>query len=365
MSEDSDLWVKTFTATSPEEVIEWVDVFTDITKLPPSACLSVYAELTLMEDVNMLLVAASSRHSKIMLAERVEEMGDVCPELGQSEALIDELTYFTDEFIAEIDEEHHTARLEHFRNVLTHHNFSKLFIRLFLQSLSPTSEIIPQKFDIRHEDIFDSEFNSDPYISDDEDEDEESGFGGGDDFIERVRLSKPVSPEGWLALFRHIGVTVTTNETFRDQFQDPFFYAVDTQHTVPVYLCGPLKTPYDDEDPAANQLKDTFETAIKGKHDVAFLFYSAPISRRESETDGKQVTYWGEVYVDGEWRTMVLTQNSTSIATIVSQAKLTSNSDNDLRNPKLVESSSELIHVWSSNHVDPILDMMSSMFKQN
>lgn len=361
MREDADLWVKTFTAISPNEILEWADVFAEITKLPPSACLSVYAELTMMEDVNMLFVAACNRHSNFTIAEMCEEQGKTHSEFGASDDLISEYMLYTDEFISEMDEDHHAERFEHFTSVLTHHNFSKLFIRLFTQNLSPTSEIIPKKFDIRLEDIFETDFDPSPYEP--ELDDDENLFGGGGDFFESMRLSKPVSPEGWLALFNHLGITVKSNERFRDQFQDPFFYAEDTKHTVPVFICGPLKTPYDDEDPAANQLKDTFETAIEGHYDLAFLFYSSPMSQRERDEDGAQVTYWGEVYVEGEWRTMVLTQKSISIDAIVSQAKLTSNTGSDLSTPELIDNSSDLVHVWSTNHVDPMLDMMKDMFK--
>ena len=365
MRENADLWVKTFTAISPNEILEWADVFAEVTKLSPSVCLSVYAELTMMEDVNMLFVAASQRHSSITIAEMREEQGETDSEFVEPDELISEYMLYSDEFLGEMDADHQTERFEYFTCVLAHHNFSRLFIRLFIQNLSPTSEIIPKKFDIRLEDIFDTEFDPTPYISEFEDDDEENLFGGGENFLESLRLSKPVLPEGWLAIFKHLGITIKTNQGFRDQFQDPFFYAVDTKHTVPVFICGPLKTPYDDEDPAANQLKYTFETAIEGHYDQAFLFYSSPISHRESEDDGAQVTYWGEVYIDGEWRTMVLTERSTSIEAIFSLAKLTSNTQSDMKNPELVENSSELIHVWSNSHVDPMLSMMQNMFKPN
>lgn len=362
MREDADLWVKTFTAISPNEILEWADVFAEITKLPPSACLSVYAELTMMEDVNMLFVAACNRHSNFTIAEMCEEQGKTHQELGAPDDLISEYMLYTDEFISGMDDEHHSERFDHYTSVLTHHNFSKLFIRLFIQNLSPTSEIIPKKFDIRLGDIFDTEFDPSPYES--EVDDDESLFGGGGDFFESMRLSKPVSPEGWLAVFNHLGINVKTNERFRDQFQDPFFYAEDTNHSVPVFICGPLKTPYDDEDPAANQLKETFEAAITGNYDLAFLFYSSPMSRCVQEDGGSQVTYWGEVYVEGGWRTMVLTDKSISIEKIVSQAQLTSNTSNDIRNTELIDSSSDLISVWSTNHVDPMVNMMEDMFKQ-
>ena len=360
MDSDIDIWARTFTATSPSEIIDWADAFSEVTNLPPSESLSIYAELTLMEDVDMLFVAACSRHSTILMAEMFEDKGERHPEFGESADLIVKYTEYTDDVVAEIDDQYHSERFSHYENVLTHHNFSRLFIRLFLQSLSPTSECIPARFGIRAEDIFEGEFDSSPYLSDEDDDedDEENPFAGAGDLFESMRLAKPVSPEGWLAVFNHLGVSVRINQQFRDQLQDPFFFAVDATHKIPVYLGGPAKTPYDDEDPAANRLKTTFEAAIRGKYNQAFLFYSCPAACGDLEAS--HVTYWGEAFVDGGWKAMVLTMNSKSIEDILSQAKLTFNPLKDLNNPKLTEATNELVHVWSKNHIDPMLEIFET-----
>lgn len=358
MSMNEDKFAKSFTAISPSEIIQWTDVFSNITKLSPSNSLSIYAELCLFEDVDLLFAVAADRKSKIILAEKLEEIGEYESDSMSAEDLISVFTDSYDEYLIEWDEDQYEARLAHFRDVLRHHGFTDHFITLFIENISPTSECIPKHFDILPEELYDEDFDDTPFSQDEEIDLMGMPDGSIENFSESLRLSKPVLPDGWLAVFKHLKLPVIENNNFENQFKDPFFYSSDAGRSIPVYICGPCKSPYDEEDPAANQIKKDIAFSIRGKHDTAILFYSAPISC--GEIDGKHVTYWGDIYIDSQWRSLVLNQDSTSIEAIILQAKQTHSREVDLMNPKLTEISLDLIGVWADNNIDPLLDVFKT-----
>lgn len=342
------------------ELFHWIDCFCFSTRLSPSSGARIYSELMDVVDMNDVFSEISHRSStfKRFIGDKDHEAvrayrGDIiCNSL---------------EYVLRTDADKIKKRDQHYTNVLKHHGFSKKFIQEFMMNLRPDSVKSPEPISV--DPVFTKHFNPEPFfgkrdksrldyvlietnMSDDPDFQ--------DSFFDSIRISRPIIPTGLVSLMRYLGFKVDEIQTESViPISSPRFKVTDTDgQWANVFITGISKAPGDEEDSAVNSYKEmlisenfSFDKTL-GRSLI--LFYGNPASfREEGGAPGNDVTFWGEVFVNGSWHEMILNQDSKSINKIIEQAIAWGKSES--LNPEVFgDKDSLLLHHFLDNHEDPL-----------
>jgi len=349
--------------TGCNDALEWVDAFAVVSELKPSECTLILAELVGFSRPSELFAELVSleRHEAHLSEDEKEQM------YNERDSHLDD----------EADDDDVSLRFAHYRKVLSHHGFSEDFYNLFRKNMSPSSETRPMTFTIDKATVFTTKYNAEPLIPDDEpevDEDEESAFdagemfrrlfSGGPNMIDKLRLSRPVNPIGWQKMLTHLGFEIMPAEAEREGPWYPKFYAFKDAVRHPVFIGGPSKTPYDNEDEQAKEIREgILALNVLSTADVPMLFWSSPLTIGDCH-----VPYWGEIRVDGKWNELFMTETICRIAEILEVSKLMAQ-----RNPQsyvravelLRDKDLKLVNWFMDVHQDPIVDMMESVSRKH
>ena len=347
-----------------EEVLEWMDVFSGVTGLSCSESASVLADLT-------AFYSASEMFSEVAARQKYRAGLDAA-----GEALYDEETVsMLDD---RMDDDEVSRRFSYYKQVMMHRGFSEEFYKLFRLNLSPTSEYPPRTFSIDKASVFSTSFNQTPFVGSDEvdgendedDEDDEDDEFDPAEFIEgllaggiasmgEIRLSRPVNPVGWMKMMEHLGFEVRPVSPIPVEPWYPKFFAYKDAVRHPVFVAGPSKLPFDDDDDLTTYIKEEIRKhTLINKHDVPLLFWSTPVTSGDDN-----LPYWGEVQFENKWYEMFMSDAVKTVADIVKVSKIMSkHSEQGYKEASalLADKDLKLVGFFMDNHVDPLTKIIES-----
>jgi hypothetical protein len=321
------------TASSINEVMEWVDIFTFTTGIHPSHSVRIFAELSEL-SLPELFALVSERE---MSLTRVEVGSDL--ELEAHNDLISEIELGTDEVLEDMDEEEYDERVDHYIAVLDHHGLNHHYVDFFLEHISPTSgyRFFPEEFGIDKLEAlraraFDEEgFNPEPYEADDFDEDDDI------EIIEQVeaeiqqlyevaQLTQTLDPTGWMAVVKFLGLPLETGvDVIKcDVGLSMFHLSAKEGEPIPVFILNVGHKPFDEDSQALAFAKHTIENkAVELGNPRAIVFFRCPGKVKDLRR-GYSLTFWGQTLVNGGWSEMVLHSQSRSVERIIQDSKFIS-----------------------------------------
>ena len=338
-----------------QSTLEWVDVFSGVTGLKPSESTWILSELLGNRDVTQMFgsIAENEAHLGSLPAR---DASAICRNLEEN-------------FDENIDDDEQGSRFSFYRAVLHHHGFSTEFYAQFRRHLSPTSGEEPRMFSMDKKEMLRNGFNPEPFqMTNDEGDDEESPFEdlmsmmeeGGGSFFESLRLSKPVEPIGWKKLLDRLGFEIKDVDPIPAEPWYPKFFAYKDAVRHPVFVAGPSKLPFDDDDDLTTYIKEEIRKhTLINKHDVPLLFWSTPVTSGDDN-----LPYWGEVQFENKWYEMFMSDKVKTVPDIVKVSKIMSkHSEQGYKEASalLDDKDLKLVGFFMDNHVDPLTKVFESM----
>lgn len=337
--------------------LEWVDVFSGVTGLKPSDSTGILSELLGNRDVTQMFstILENETHLGGLPARDASE---ICRKLAEG-------------WDENIDDDEQGSRFSFYRAVLHHHGFSTEFYAKFRRHLSPTSGEEPTFFSMDKKEMLRDGFNPEPFpMTNDEvdDDDVDSPFEemlsmmgeGGSNFFDSLRLSKPVDPIGWKKLLERLGFEIKDVSPIPAEPWYPKFFAYKDAVRHPVFVAGPSKSPFDDDDDLTTYIKEEIrKNTLINKHDVPLLFWSSPITLGDDN-----LPYWGEVQFENKWYEMFMSDTVKTVADIVKVSKIMSkHSEQGYKEASalLDDKDLKLVGFFMDNHVDPLTKVFESM----
>lgn len=335
-----------------DEVLEWLDVFTSITELPPSLAAMVYSELLHCPKPTLIFLEASQK-----------ELGLGVLQASDPDAFKEQMGLFEascDQNLRESDDDTYIERMDHYASVLTYHGFSEIFIDAFLEHISPSSDSRPYHFEIDEDELYeDGDFNPEPYFTITGCEDSEEGIDPsalqamGQHMEGHQRLQKPVDPVGWVALMSKLGFEVV-KDTIAKEYSvgTPSFYIAEKfRKPVPVFIVGATRTAFDQDDQAGHIVKALIQDHLRLNYgERALLFYGSPSVITDDKEMKEGLVFWGEVYWDSMWGEMILHQGTHSTDKIISDSMVVSLGLNSFEKAPYKDRGLELMNLWMENH---------------
>lgn len=341
------------TAFAMDEVMAWVDALSITTGLAPSVSLSLYAELCRFESVHELIKEITAREAMFL---RCDDMGN--PHL--MEAYSHTYIAHQDEQLEARDSKAMADRNEHYFKVLTHHGFKPAFINAFLENLSPTGDYVPEPFEIKSKRALVKGYITDPYYAPRQMKTRmPSPFEELQNLFKEVQLHTPMSPQGWVAVVKAIGLTVckgSINNAWK--FGEPSFHIEDDADPIPVFIVGVLNPPYI-PNPSLDEAERVVGEYLSSRQNRRGILFTGPPIRIGNDSDEDCLVYWGRIYSDDEWYPLILHAGSGTIDQIV-KVGITAHAGIekvDLASQKDV--GGHLLQVFASHHLDPTAELFS------
>lgn len=336
-----------------QSALEWVDVFSGVTGVKPSESTWILSELLGERDVSQMFAAITATEDRIGSMPARE-----------ASAIARQIEEHCDD---NIDDEEQTARFSFYRAVLHHHGFSTEFYAQFRRHLSPTSGVEPSVFSMDKKEILRGGFNPEPFpVAGEDDSDDENPFeemmammGEGGSFFDSIRLSKPVDPVGWKKLLDRLGFEIKDVAPIPEEPWYPKFFAYKNGVRHPVFVAGPSKLPFDDDDDLTIYIKEEIRKhTLINKADVPLLFWSSPVSSGDDN-----LPYWGEVEFQGRWYEMFMSDKVNTVAEIVKVSKIMAKQSEEgykEASALLDDKELKLVGFFMDNHVDPLTKIIES-----
>lgn len=341
------------TAFTMDEVMSWVDAFSITTGLVPSISLSLYAELCRFESPYDLVKEITERESMFL---RSDEMGN--PHL---------LEVYTHTFIAHQDEQLESRdgaamkeRNDHYIAVLEHHGFKSAFIEEFFKHLSPTGDYVHEPFDVKNKRALAKAFVREPFYPERKMKTQiPSAFEELQALFREVQLSTPMSPQGWLAVIRDLGLQIckgSINNAW--SLGDPSFLIEDDADPIPVFIVGVLNPPYMPNPSLDEAERIAGEYLSSRQIRRGLLFTGMPVRFGEKE-DEDCVVFWGRVFSDECWYPLILHPGSTSINQMVMDGVDAQKGPEGINADRLKDVDGRLVQVFASHHLDPTSELLT------
>lgn len=337
-----------------QSALEWVDTFSGVTGLKPSESTWILSELLGEKDVTQMFSG---------IAEREDSLGSM--PARDASAIVRQIADHCDD---NIDDNEQSVRFSFYRAVLHHHGFSTEFYAKFRRHLSPTSGVEPTVFSMDKKEMLRSGFNAEPFPVEVEGEDEEgenpfeemiSMMGEGAGFFESLRLSKPVDPVGWKKLLGRLGFEIKDVNPIPEEPWYPKFFAYKDDVRHPVFVAGPSKLPFDDDDDLTTYIKEEIRKhTLINKKDVPLLFWSSPVTSGDDN-----LPYWGEVEFQGLWYEMFMSDKVNTVADIVKVSNIMAKQSEEgykEASALLDDKELKLVGFFMDNHVDPLTKIIES-----
>jgi hypothetical protein len=331
-----------------------MDVFSQTMAVLPSISAMIYAELTLCPNASTMFGQAYQREtffkalftdSHARYHKEIRLQGLTCDEaLEQSNPAALEL------------------RINHYYKVFRHHGFDRKLIEKIIDSMSPSSEKEPAKFDAGSIGVA-SFFNPEPYVPDGTEEGNEIDdaeashhhaahermYIGPED---QQALLKSINPSGWVALMRKLNFEISPEGIHHEHVPGQPSFIINHKGTkVPVYIIAAARNAYDDRNTAAMAAKFFIESKLVMKGiEGALLFYGSPSVISDDTSISEGLVFWGEVYFDGMWGEMILHQKTNSFDRITADSEVVSQGLGTFDKSLFRDEGLSLMNYWFEHH---------------
>lgn len=341
------------TAISIDEVMLWVDSLSATTGLLPSHGLAIYAELCRFPSTAELIQEIAERESILL---RFDDLENVSLMHAYAQSFIS----MQDGQLKARDQGAYEERNAHYKKVLTHRGFDEPFIAEFLGSLSPTGDKIPEEFEMQRRRSFDKRFNDKPFYPQRKMKTNvPSPFEVMAEMYHEFRSGMPVNAAGWLAVIKHLGFAICKDSVNKAwKYGEPRFQVDHAADPIPVFIVSEMNFPFLDNPPIlrAEEIIGEYLSSRQIRHGI--LFIGPPMRLGDEETE-KCLVYWGRVYSDEKWLPLILHSGSMSIEVMVKDGALIANGIDDIDVENLKDEDDGLVKVFTDNHIDPTIDLLT------
>jgi len=275
------------TAMSIDEVMVWVDAMSATTGLLPSHVLDIYAELCRFKSAGHLIQEIAEREA---ILHRFDEQNN----LPLMHAYCNTYIVMQDTQLRERDKQEFAERVEHYKAVLKHRGFDKFFVEDFLQHLSPTTDRMPEQFEMKGRRSFHKRFVDKPFYGHIEMKTKvPSPFEAMAKVYHMFKAGMPMSAAGWMAVMKHLGFVIckgSVNKTWK--LGEPSFQVEDDRDPIPVFLCNEMGFPFI-ENPSIRKVEAQVGEYLAERQIRRGILFVGPPMRIADDEDAECLVFWG------------------------------------------------------------------------